>query len=250
MGTVIIILCCLVFLSWYGILIRLSYVLFGKKKALWLNTEVIVKKAPRILFACFKKYLGFKFEGDYSNIDKIPEQCLLISNHQSILDIVVFMRYYSPSRLRFIAKKELGTAVPLISLMLKTADHCLVSRKGSPSESMKAVDKFAEHVKKNNLLPVIFPEGTRSKTGALGSFHTAGFRRFLNNTPMPVAVFALDGGWNISSVRKITQNLRGASYKIKFLKVYDAPTTKEEQMKILTEAKELIQAQLDSWRSF
>ncbi len=250
MGAFVTVFCCLIYLLWYGILMRLCLVFLGKKKALWLNTQVIVKKASRMIFACTKKYIGLKFEGDYSNINQLPEQCLFISNHQSLLDIVLFMRYYRPDRLRFIAKKELGTAVPLVSIMLKTADHCLIDRKGSPSKSMQAIDKFAEHIKKNNLLPVIFPEGTRSKTGELGKFHAAGFRRILNNAPMPVAVCALDGGWNISSLRKISQNMKNGSYKIKLLKVFDAPTSKEEQLAILDEAKELIQQQLTQWRSF
>ena len=65
---------------------------------------------------------------------------------------------------------------------------------------------------------------------------------------MPVAVCALDGGWQISSIRKIIQNLKGGSYKIKLLKVYEAPTTKEEQLKILEEGKTLIGEQLRKWR--
>ena len=56
------------------------------------------------------------------------------------------------------------------------------------------------HVVKNNFIPVIFPEGSRSKDGNLKTFHAAGFRRFLNAAPMPVAVCAVDGGWKISSL--------------------------------------------------
>ncbi len=243
----IIVFCFLVFLAWFAFWLRFVYT-FSRKAALKLNTEVIAKKVPHLMFACLKQYAGFKFEGDYSNIDDLPEQYLVISNHQSVLDIVVHMKYYNASKLRFIAKQELENHVPLVSLMLKSASHCMVKRKGSPSQAMKAVDKFAKHVKANDLIPAIFPEGTRSTTGELGTFHAAGFRRFLNTAPMPVAVFALDGGWEISSVTKIAKNLRGGAYKIKLLKVYDAPTNKNEQIQILTEAKELIQAQLDEWR--
>ncbi len=243
----IIVFCCLFAILYYEVLLRMYYI-FSKKAALWLNTQVIVRRMPDIIFACLKQYAGFGFAGDYSKINELPEQYLVISNHQSLLDIVVHMKYYNASRLRFIAKKELGRHVPLVSLMLRNAKHCLVDRKGSPAESMKAVDKFANHVKNNNLIPVIFPEGTRSKDGTVRNFHAAGFRRLLNTAPMPVAVYALDGGWEMSSVGRIIKNLRGGSYKIKLLKVYDTPTNKAEQVKILNESRELIQNQLNEWR--
>ena len=222
--------CCLVLLSSRAWIIGICYSLCRKLSSR-VNTEFIVKTTPRLLFAIFKQYAGFKFEGDYSLIHTLPEQYLIISNHQSLLDIVVHMNYYNGTRLRFIAKKELGNHVPLVS------------------QAMKAVDKFALYARENNIIPVIFPEGSRSKNGELGTFNAAGFRRFLNNAPMPVAVCALDGGWQISSIRKIIQNLKGGSYKIKLLKVYEAPTTKEEQLKILEEGKTLIGEQLRKWRT-
>ena len=65
---------------------------------------------------------------------------------------------------------------------------------------------------------------------------------------MPVVVAAVDGGWNISSITRIATNLRGGSYRVKILKIYPTPTTKEEQLKVLAESKELIQEQLKVWR--
>lgn len=247
MKAILAVLCCLTMLSWRAVLIGVCYSVY-RKACDWVNSEVIVKQAPRLVFAVLKQYVNFKFKGDYTLINELPEQYLVISNHQSILDIVVHMRYYNGPRLRFIAKKELVNHVPLVSPMLKSGKHCLVRRTGSPMQAMKAVDIFAEHVKKNNLIPVIFPEGSRSKTGKLGPFYAAGFRRLLNSTPMPVAVCALEGGWEISSLRRITQNLKNGSYRIKLLKIYDAPKNKEEQLTILEEGKALIQRQLDEWR--
>ena len=66
---------------------------------------------------------------------------------------------------------------------------------------------------------------------------------------MPVAVAAVDGGWNISSITRMATNLHGGSYRVKILKIYPTPTTKEEQLKVLAEGKELIQEQLKVWRN-
>ena len=44
------------------------------------------------------------------------------------------------------------------------------------------------------------------------------------------------------------RNLYKGYYRVKVLKVVDAPKTKEEQLAVLDEAKTLIQNQLDEWR--
>jgi 1-acyl-sn-glycerol-3-phosphate acyltransferase len=70
----------------------------------------------------------------------------------------------------------------------------------------------------------------------------------MKDHPLPVAVCALDGGYRIATLDGIFRNLRNGYYRIKILKIYPAPQSKEEQMHILEEGKALIQAQLDEWR--
>ena len=181
--------------------------------------------------------------------NKIPSSCLIISNHQSLMDIPVMMAHLGGSRLRFIAKAELAENIPIVAPMLKSDGHCLIVRGGQASKVMESIDSFAERVLKNKWIPVLFPEGTRSKDGKLGRFHAAGFRRFLDDAPMPVAVFAVDGGWQYSGMKGIIRNLKNGFYKIKLLKVYEPPLGKEGQIAILEESRELIQRQLDEWRS-
>lgn len=240
------IVCCVSTLAGWSLLNRIAYAVHRPwcKK---INVHISTVIAHRI-FSIFAAYLNFRFKGDYSLVPQLPEQYLLISNHQSILDIVVYMNYLGGKRVRFVAKKELADYVPLVSVMLKSDEHCIVQRTGSPSQAMHAIDSFAQRVVHNNWIPILFPEGTRSKDGKVGTFHAAGFRRFLSKAPMPVVVAAVEGGWNISSITRMATNLRGGAYRVKALKIYPAPTTKEEQLKILAEGKELIQEQLRIWR--
>lgn len=240
------IVCCINTIAGWALLNRIFYAVHRPwcKK---INVHISTVIAHRI-FSIFAAYLNFRFKGDYSLVSQLPEQYLLISNHQSILDIVVYMNYLGGKRVRFVAKKELAEYVPLVSVMLKSDEHCIVQRTGSPSQAMHAMDSFAQRVMRNNWIPILFPEGTRSKDGEVGTFHSAGFRRFLSKAPMPVAVAAVDGGWNISSVTRLATNLRGGAYRVKVLKIYPAPITKEEQLKVLAEGKELIQEQLKLWR--
>lgn len=213
-----------------------------------LNRHVTVSQSRR-LFALFSAGLGFKFAGEDNLLSELPDQYLIMSNHQSLLDIPLYMRFLDANRLRFVAKEELGRHIPLISTMLKADQHCLVKRTGSPSSAMRAMDVFAERVIEHDWIPVIFPEGTRSVDGALGTFHAAGFRRLLDKAPMPVAVCAVEGGWKISTLVGMAKNLSGGKYRVKVLKIYPAPANKAEQLAILEEGKELIARQLEAWRA-
>lgn len=247
MGSFIGILCCVVMFLHYSILNSFFYVV-NKKYCYYVNRRAC-ERLPRLIFACLKCYARFQFQADYSIRKRLPEQFLIISNHQSLFDIVAFFTYFGGDRLKFIAKKALGGHVPLVSVMLKTDGHCMIERKGSSMQVMKALDRFSEGVMQHNYLPLLFPEGTRSKTGALGTFHAAGFRRLSGNLKLPVVAFAVDGAWKISNLKKILQNVHGGFYKIKGLKVYPAPEGKQEQVAILEDAKTLIAEQLHEWRT-
>lgn len=212
-----------------------------------LSRRITVTHSRRI-FALFSTWMDFRFAGDKNLLDELPEQYLIMSNHQSLLDIPLYMRFLDARRLRFVAKAELGNHIPLVSPVLKSDQHCLVKRTGSPSQAMKAMDVFASRVLANNWIPVIFPEGTRSVDGELGTFHAAGFRRFLDKAPMPVAVCAVEGGWRVSTLLGMAKNLKGGYYRVKVLKLYPAPTNKAEQVRILEEGRVLIQEQLEAWR--
>ncbi len=242
-----VLLCCGVSLAGFGLLNRIAYALYRplNKK---LNDHLVTVSVHRI-FAILRTYINFRVKKDYTNAVQLPEQYLLISNHQSLMDILILMDYLEGDRLRFVAKKELGTVVPFVSLVLRSGRHCLIRRKGGLSGTMRTMDRFAERVKKNNWIPVLFPEGTRSRDGTVGTFYSAGFRRVLAGAPMPVVVAALDGGWNIASLSKMMAHTKNGLYHVKVLKVFPAPANKEEQLAVLAESKQLIEEQIETWRS-
>ena len=73
-------------------------------------------------------YKKFNFWIYDDNMDKLPEQFMIITNHQSLLDIPCFMNVFQNRELRFVAKDALGNSVPLVSKMLKTQEHCIIPR--------------------------------------------------------------------------------------------------------------------------
>lgn len=236
----------LVALSWVSVLNILAYPV-SKKICIKISDYIVKVCAPRV-FKILDCYKNFKFKGDNDSKKILPEQFIIIANHQSLIDIPLFMNFMPEKDLRFVAKDSLGRHVPLVSEMLRAHEHCIIPRKGSPSVAMKELDKFGKRVVERKQIPVLFPEGTRSKDGSLGQFYAAGFRRLTGVAHLPVAVCALEGGWKINNLKNIFTNLSNGSYHVKVLKVYPAPETKEDQVKILEEAKVMIQEQLNIWR--
>ncbi len=60
--------------------------------------------------------------------------------------------------------------------------------------------------------------------------------------------YGRDNGYKINDLKHVFENLSKINYKCKVLKVYPYPETKEEQVRVLEEAKKLVQKQLDEWR--
>ena len=203
--------------------------------------------APR-LFAILYTYRKFHFWGYEEGKEQLPDNFIVISNHQSLLDIPVFMKFLKGYDIRFIAKDALGRHVPLVSEMLRAQEHCLIPRKARPMEAMRYISEFGKRVVERHQVPVLFPEGSRTRDGNVGKFFSAGFRQLTESTGLPVVVCALDGGWKLRDFRKIMTNIKYGSYRVKILKIWDSPKSKEECNKILEDSRILMQQQLEYWR--
>lgn len=211
-------------------------------------SQYIAKVVAYRLFSILNCYRHFHFFNYRRSKKGLPPQFIVISNHQSLFDIPAYMRFFHDLDVRFVAKDTLARHIPLVSEMLRAHEHCMVPRSGSPMKSMKILEAFGRRILARNQIPILFPEGTRTHTGNVGKFYSAGFRKLNEVTHLPIAVCALDGGWQIRDVPHVISNLKNGCYRVKVLKVYPAPKSKTEEEAILTEARTMIQAQLDEWR--
>lgn len=219
----------------------------SRKLSVRISNYIVRVLAPR-LFAILRKYRKFNFWGYDDKKNELPEDFIIISNHQSLLDIPVFMKYFPDKDVRFIAKDALGRHVPLVSEMLRAQEHCLIPRKAKPMEAMRYISDFGKRVIERKQVPILFPEGSRTRDGNVGKFFSAGFRQLTESTGLPVVVCALDGGWQLRDLRKLMTNLKHGCYRVKILRVYEPPKTKEECNIILEESKLLMQQQIEYWR--
>lgn len=122
--------------------------------------------APGILWACGVRLKVFGLEHLHKD-----ESYVFVANHQSYLDIPVLFRAV-PHGLHFVAKKEIRL-VPFIGWYMMATGMIFIDR----SNRIKAVASLdrAGKLIKNGKDVLLFPEGTRSKTGVLGEFKKGPF---------------------------------------------------------------------------
>lgn len=132
--------------------------------------------------------------------DKLPTGAPLIiaANHQSLYDITTigwFMRKVHP---KFISKIELGKGIPSISYNLNHGGSVLIDRK-DPKHSLSAIREMAQYIETNKRATVIFPEGTRSKTGKPRRFAENGLKILCKYAPSAYMVpVTINNSWKMT----------------------------------------------------
>jgi 1-acyl-sn-glycerol-3-phosphate acyltransferase len=112
---------------------------------------------------------------------------VVVANHQSMLDILLISRV--PREMKWIAKDSLFR-VPWMGWMFVLSGDIPV-RRGDAESASGALRKAKEYLARG-MSVMIFPEGTRSRTGALGSFKSGAFRLAID-AGVPVLPIAVEG---------------------------------------------------------
>lgn len=137
----------------------------------------------------------FTFTNPY-NIDT-NQPLIIVSNHQSMYDISPIMWYMRKHHPKFVAKKELGKGFPSVSYNLRHGGSVLIDRK-NPRQALPAIMKFGEYIEQSNHAAVIFPEGTRSKTGIPKPFQTKGLEVLIKKIPSGTIVpISINNSWKM-----------------------------------------------------
>lgn len=97
---------------------------------------------------------------------------IFMANHQSYFDIFALLAGL-PVDFKFLLKKELMN-IPLLSITMKKAGYISIDRVDA-RKAIRSINNAAEKIG-NGSSVLIFPEGTRSSDGQVGSFKKGGFR--------------------------------------------------------------------------
>lgn len=178
-------------------LIAVAGFVVGTSIALFLASFSRSKTKPfQIAAHLWAKFLAFfsRVKVKVSGLENIPPNQALIfaSNHQGTADILVALAYL-PAGFRFAVKKELFK-IPVFGWYLKRAGYFSIDRELVLS-AYRTVETIIEIVKSGESA-LIFPEGTRSKTGKLGKFKRGSLLAALKSKA-PIIPIAISGSFNI-----------------------------------------------------
>ena len=99
---------------------------------------------------------------------------------------------------RMISKIELGRGIPSISYNLRKGGSVLIDRKDA-RQSLSAVKDMGVYIEKYNRSAVIFPEGTRSRTGHPKPFAVNGLKILYRNAPSAFVVpVTINNSWKMT----------------------------------------------------
>lgn len=130
-----------------------------------------------------------RIEGREKGLKETP--FVIISNHQSILDILLIncLRY----RFKWISKIE-NMKLPVLGWYLRMADYIIINR-GNKESKEEMMEKSFQYLKDGTSI-MMFPEGTRSVDGEIGFFKRGAFQLAIN-AHVPILPVVLDGSGGV-----------------------------------------------------
>ena len=97
---------------------------------------------------------------------------VFVSNHSSQYDIPT-LQYSIPIPISIVFKKELSK-IPIFGWQLRTGPYIMIDRTNTES-ALKSIEKAKKRTIEKKLSPLLYPEGTRSKTGEVQPFKRGAF---------------------------------------------------------------------------
>ena len=123
---------------------------------------------------------------------------IIASNHQSMYDITSIGWFMRKAHPKYISKIELGKGIPSISYNLNHGGSVLIDRKDS-KQSLSSIKEMAQYIEANKRAAVIFPEGTRSKTGKPKPFAENGLKILCKYAPSAYMVpVTINNSWKMT----------------------------------------------------
>lgn len=149
-----------------------------------------------------------------NNIPQIPGRAgvLVLMNHQSLLDIPLVVRTIRPGYPRIVTRERYANGKPLISHMVRLYQYPTVNPRATVRGGL---DQLSEAARESPVPLVIYPEGTRTRDGQVGTFKRNGLRSILTARPWEVWMVTADGYWECAKLKDFTANVSSIQGRIR-----------------------------------
>ena len=122
----------------------------------------------------------------------LSETYIYISNHTNLLDIPVLVKTLYKDKVNFVYRKSLQK-IPILGFALKHSPFVPIVRENIKTTNME----YANTVLQSMGSVIVFPEGTRSKTGDIAKFKRGAFMLAMMSNKKIIPI-------SISGIEKIT----------------------------------------------
>ena len=133
-------------------------------------------------------------------IDK-KQSYIFISNHQGAYDIFLIFGHVGQS-IKWVMKQSLRK-IPFVGIACEKAGYIFVDN-SSPQAAAKTI-RFAEEKLKKGASIAIFPEGSRTRTGKMGTFKKGAYQMALD-LKLPIVPITINGSYEVMPINNYLIN--------------------------------------------
>lgn len=216
-----------------------AYLLPGRRRVL---VSAFMRVMSRGIFALLELG-GARFE----RRGRLPtaEPCLVLMNHQSLLDIITVVLMAEPLVPAFVTRKRYAHGVPVISQCLRLLGCPIIDPRADPRGASVAIARGAAE-QPHGL--VIFPEGHRSRDGRVRPFKSAGTEAALRARPLPVYLVVTDGFWRAARLGDFVFHAGSIHGRTEILGPFSPPSEPGELAAFVTGLRDALVAHLEDMR--
>jgi 1-acyl-sn-glycerol-3-phosphate acyltransferase len=179
--------------------------------------------------------IGFKVAGaEHLPLDRAAVYC---SNHQSNVDPPVLFEALHP-RMHILYKAEIDR-IPLLARAFRVGGFIPIDRRHKEA-AMRAIDQGAAALRSGQSF-LIFPEGTRSRTGELLPFKKGGFLMAMK-AGAPIVPIAVQGGQ--AAMRRGSWRLQPATLTIRVGEPVETAGRTNDRVDLVQEVRRRIEGLL------
>ena len=239
MGSIVIWAIWLSFTALWTPVVLIVYLLtaWWDKRRYWAGSTF--RLGARILIA-LNPWWKRRIVGDPPRRDSHP--FVAVSNHESLADIVIIGTL--PWEMKWMSKESIFR-VPFLGWMMRMAGDVAVRRSSVKSRG-EAYGKMLEWIERGSSV-MIFPEGTRSKTGDMLPFRSGAFR-MAAETGSQILPIAVSG--TREAIRKGSWMFGRADVIVRILEPVSVPEcSAEERQTIVKETRDRVRDAISAARS-
>ena len=143
------------------------------------------------------------------------ESCLLVMNHQSLLDITISINAAEGPQAVIPTRERYGRGIPGISSLLKLGRFPLVRQQSRASKAeVAALLGAAKDLANGETTLIIYPEGHRTTDGTIQPFMRSGLKLILSRSERPIYYIVSDGLWHARTIKQTVHSFANSNVDV------------------------------------